>query len=135
MTNLLAFPSAPRAPIAQELSRGVDTDATEFGAVFLSRGLPYLVGTLFFGKAVSTFNNHGHRVLASSLVGCGISCVLIPIVTSFPAVCLAYVGMGFFSSANDTLCQAFLTWLHGPHVAPWMQVRTACVVGRLCVRV
>ena len=57
------------------------------------------------------------------LMGTAVSVAAVPFVTSFVSLCVAYASASFWLGGIDTLLNTIVTWLHGPHVGPWMQVR------------
>ncbi len=105
-------------PSLDELAVMTATPASRFGSVFAVRGLAYLVGSIVAGKALEHMNGHTVSTLASVVTAICLS--IVPACGTFASVHVIFLFVGLGTGCMDTCFNTLISWLHGPHVNPWM---------------
>jgi len=117
-------------PLLLELAEQTHTTLHYVGYVFAGKSVGYLLGTVLGGPLFDVLD--GNKLLSMSLLGAGVSCMVVPWTEYFVVVCVELsvqsVAMGFL----DTGANVLIIRMFQHNVAPYLQtVHFSFAVGAL----
>ncbi len=120
--------AASLGPALPALSQHYGKSISEMGATFTSRGVGYLIGTLFSAWVLS-FKNIPYSkefMAATSELVCGLSLIFITQTNNFALCVVLFFVQGITYGMIDTLTNCALPEMWGRRVGPWMQAMHSC---------
>ena len=105
-----------------DLAANIGLTPEGLGSVFIARGLGAVVGSLYSAQLYRDFS--GNRVVASALLGLAVTCLYLPVNTTFIGIHIAFLALGLGTAITDTGVQILTRKLHGARAGPYLGLNT-----------